>query len=233
MSAKELHDKWLEQKPEGASHPKDCPFCLVEEPTGGAGKLMSEDNKTFTSEELAAAVALAVQPLKDKISELESKDAEAEVSGKIADAKAELETKVSDLQTAFDVKVAELATATQALEDVKAYLADVQTKADEAAAVEARKASRLEEVNENATYSEEYIAERADRWAAMSDEEFAAFVADLQAAGATKKDTKDDKIPADTRLKAGSEKANQDEPTTTLGSVLELRRAGHDARRIH
>lgn len=233
MSAKELHDKWLEQKPEDASHPEDCPFCeLVEEPTGGAGRPMSD--KTYTSEELAAAVALAVKPLEDRITELEAEDAEAEVEAKIAEAKAELETKISELQTELDVKVAELEAAKSETEAIKSFLEAEAAREAEEAAREERKSARLEQVKENASYSDEYLETHADRWASMSDDEFAGLIDDLKAAGVKKsEEKKDDTLPSDTKLNASSEKASQNGETTALGNVLNLRRAGIDARRVH
>lgn len=231
MSAKELHDRWLEQKVEGAKHPDDCPFCQeVEEPTGGTGDSMSD--KTYTSEELAAAVALAVKPLEDKITELEAKDAEAETETKIAEAKAELETKISELSTALDVKVAEVEAAKKELEDLKTYLDAEKARVDEEAAREARKSERVEQVKENANYPDDYLNGQADRWAAMSDEEFAGLIDDLKAAGVKKADEEDDSLPADTKLTGASEKASKDGDTSVVRSLLEFQRAGVKLNRI-
>lgn len=192
-----------------------------------------DNDKTFTSEDLAAAVALAVQPLKDKITELEAKDAETETETKIAEARAELETKVSELQTELDVKVAEVEASKQELEDLKTSIEAEKTAAAEEAAREERKTTRLDEVKENASYSDEYLATHADRWASMTDDEFAGLIDDLKAAGVKKGEKSDDKLPSETKLNASSEKANKDEVKTHLGTVLDLRAAGFDARRIH
>jgi hypothetical protein len=234
MSSKELHDRWLEQKPEGASHPEDCPFCLEAklDPTGGAGDSMSD--KTHTAEDIAAAVALATKPLEDKIRDLEAEASKDETAAQIAEATAELETKLADAQGELDVKVAEAEAAKQELADVIAFLEAEEAAKTEAAAAEARKAERVEKVKESANFSDDYLAENADRWAKMADEDFDALVETIKTAAPKKEGASaDDKIPADTKLAGASEKASQGEGGgSALSTILDLRRAGIDARRL-
>lgn len=233
MSSKELHDQWLAQKPEDAKHDSDCPFCqeAKQNPTGGAGVSMSD--KTHTAEELAAAVALATKPLEDKIRDLEAKGADDEVASKIAEAVKPVEDKLTEVQNELDVKTAEAAAAKQEIEDVKAYLKSESDSADEAKAVAERKDERIAKVKEVADFTDEYVTEKADRWAEMSEEDFDALVETIKTAAPKKEKAGDEEIPDKTKLSGVSEKANQgggDE--SHLGSLLDLQRARIDARRL-
>jgi chromosome segregation ATPase len=234
MSTKELHDRWMELMPEGAKHdPDDCVLCqLMEEndtATRKVGDFMSD--KDYTKEDMDAAIAAAVKPFEDRLSELEGAKAEEALEAKIAEARTELETKVAELQTELDVKVAECEAAKKDAEDLKAFLTAEDERIKEEAAKETRKTERLDKVKENAKYSDEYLAAHADRWAEQSDEEFAGFIADLEAAGVTgDKSDKDDKIPTDNKLTTSRETASKTD--SALSGLLELRRAGIDARRI-
>lgn len=229
MSAKELHDRWLEQKPEGASHDEaSCVLCAEVKPnaTGGAGDSMSD--KTYTKEELDAAVAAAVSPLEAKVNDLLSEKTNEEIAAKIAEAVAEVETKLAEVQRELDVKTAEAESAKVELENARAYLEAEVAKAAEAEAVEARKAERTEAIKENANYSDEYIAANADRWAAMPDAEFAGLVEDLKSAGVKK----GDEIPEKTGLNGGRETASKDEGKSALRSLLDMRAAGINPSRL-
>lgn len=234
MSSKELHDRWLEQKPEGASHPEDCPFCLLakqEDTTGGAGVSMSD--KTHTAEELAAAVALATKELQDQVRDLQAAQSQDEVASKVAEAVAETEAKLADAQAALDIAVAEKAAADQKVADVEAYLAAEKAAADEAVAVEARKAERIETVKEAASFTDEYVAQHADRWAQMAQEDFDALVDGIKTVAPKQSAASDDKIPGDTKLSSASEIASQGQGEASgLSTILDLRRAGIDARRL-
>lgn len=232
MSTKELHDRWMDLMPEGAVHdPDDCVLCQLVEDASKVGDSMAE--KDYTEEDMRSAVAAAVKPLEDRLGELEGAKAEEAIEAKIAEAKIELETKVAGLEKDLDVKVAEATAAKQEIEDVKAYLKAEDEAVKEAASKEARKTERLDKVKENANYTDEYLDTHADRWAAWSEEEFAGFLDDLKAAGVTKSESskKDETLPKDTKLSTTGETASK-ETTSALSGLLEMRRAGIDARRI-
>lgn len=187
-------------------------------------------DKTYTEEDLKAAVALATQPLAAKIAELEAKDAEAEIETKVAEAVAPVKEELDQAKKDLDVATAAVEAAKSELEDVKTYLAAEAEAAKAAEEVAERKAQRIEEAK--AFYKAEYVEAQADRWAAMSDEEFAGLIEDLKAAGVKSGKPEDDKLPEETKLSAGRETASSDDAKTNLGAIHELRRAGIDARRI-
>lgn len=232
MSPKELHDQWLQQKAEGASHDTaSCMYCtqkIVESAsaTGGAGNQMSD--KTHTKEEVDAAIAAAVKPLEAQLSELTAGKQTEETEAKIAAAKAEGDAALAEAQKELDLKIAELEAVKTEFAEFKTGLEALEAEAAEAAALEGRKADRVEKVKEVANYSEERIAERSAGWAAMSDEEFAFFIDDLKTAGVKKSD---DTLPGDTKLKSG-EKADLQKKKSALSGLGELRSAGIDPRRV-
>lgn len=110
--------------------------------------------------------------------------AAAEVKRETAAAQAKvttLETEKAELQTKLDV--AEVATATEktAREKAEKDLADFKTEIENANTIAARSGDRTAKVREVAKHlaDEFFTAERAARWAAMDDEAFEAYVAEL------------------------------------------------------
>lgn len=189
---KGLHDKLLADKPDGAAHNEDaCPLCALEsfdndegitfddQPEGGS---MSENTKTYTEDELKAAVDKAVADatteLTAKLSELENSHQQSEIDKAVAAAKAQSGESIKELQSKLDAAVLEAQTEKQAREELETSIATEKQAAQEAAELEARMTERLEKVKEVASFPDDYLNENADRWARMSDEEFEKTVAD-------------------------------------------------------
>lgn len=133
----------------------------------------SSTDRTFTEGEAYALVADNVQretaALTATIDQLKSE-------------KAALETERSDLQSKLDVADAARETAEQALTDYKASIENEKAMAE-------RKDARVTKVREVAKHlkDEFFTPERAQRWAAMEDDAFEAYTAELAelAAGVT------------------------------------------------
>lgn len=210
---KAYHDQLLADQPDGANHdPAGCPLCALDaahqggttaddQPKGGSGV------STFTQEQLDAAVAKAVAeatgPLQTKLDELTSQSAEQAQQDAIDAAVAEKVAELAELQTKFDAATLEAATEKKAREDLEAFLAAEQTKADEKAAADARKDARIEEIKTaELPFTDEWIEENADRLAAMNDEDWAARLVEWKTLA--KKDD-DGTIPTKTSLQATRE----------------------------
>ena len=231
MDLKELHDKWLSAKPEGAAHDEvGCPHCnpdITENSTGGG------DMKTYTEDEFNTAAKEAVAPLqaeveaKDKtIAELEAKlqsaaDAadEVEVQGEVAKVQAELDK--------AEVRVAE---AEKRYNDVVSYL---QAEADaiaEAAAQEARRNARRTAIKDSTSLSDEKIEERLEIWVALDDEAFESHLEVLKDLSSA--------TPAGSEASAARETAmsnvreSSDDGKTAGATVFGARSAGVDVRKI-
>jgi hypothetical protein len=163
-----LHDRLLAERPEGAEHDEDaCVFCGSNDDDLGGGWMA-----TFTDEELQAAVDAAVadatSPLKDRIAELET----TAQQGEWEQAKADLEARVTELEAKLDAAVLE---ATQAKEERDQLQADwdaEKASVEEAKTVAARRDERLQKVREVASFPDAYLEQNADRFAAMSDDDF-------------------------------------------------------------
>lgn len=223
-----LHDRLLTEMPEGAVHDEDaCPLCAMSLEDGGAddSKGGSMSDKTFTEVELQAAVDKAVADataaMQAKLAELEGNQA---LETAVATAKAELEAQVADLQTKLDAAVAE---ATQAKEAKEALETAVQAEKDEAAAaaeIAARIEDRTAKVKEIGCFPDEYLTANAERFAAMSEEDFTARLDEWKAIG------KKEEIPAKTAFKAAREGSAGGGTESALGDLRELRMA--DARTL-
>lgn len=175
---KALHDRLLNEKPADAVHdPAECPLCaMTDDTTGGKptddtrGGSMS--TTTHTDEELKAAVDAAVAPHLARIKDLEASQQTSEVDAAVAAAKAELEGQIAELQTQLDAKVLEAQTEKERADGITAWLDEEKVKAEQAALVDARKSERIDKVKEVASFPQEYLDANADRFAAMSDEDF-------------------------------------------------------------
>lgn len=184
MDLKDLHDKWLAEKPEGAEHEAEgCPHCnpnLTENPVGGG------DMKTYTETEFNEAVQAAVASaltdaqneitnLKDQVSSLTEAASEAEEKSEVAKIQAELD-KAEVRVSAAEEKYNELVAYLQAEADAAAAAAELAEK---------REARRVA-MKEHTSLSDEKIEERLDLWVAMEDEAFEAHLEDLKALSAAK-----------------------------------------------
>lgn len=234
---KALHDRMLSEQPEGATHvASECGFCTPELREAASTTLTggSVSEKTYSETEYNE-LASQVEALKAQVAELTATAGEAEVDAKVSAATAELEQQVADLQAKLDTSAAEAATAKKQHDDLLAYLEAEETAKAEAAAREARKAQRIEAVKEAAPFSDEYIAENADRWAGFSDEEFAAAIEDWKTVAAKAAASVVDKadedtdpvIPAETAMKASADKGSN-----PLTEIMDLRFTGQSINNI-
>lgn len=178
-----VHDELLRQMPNGASHdPELCPVCA---PTHQAEVAAV---KTYTEDELRAevdrATAEATGSLRARLAELEGKEAQASVEAAVAAATEEANTKVAELEARLDAAVLAANEATERHDATLSYLAEMAAAEEAKAAAAARRGGRMAQVAEVAKFTDAQLEERADRWAAMDDDEFASVLADYRAIAA-------------------------------------------------
>lgn len=227
---KELHDQLLARKPEGAAHDEDtCEICQASDQSGD-----DMADKTFTEAEaqslVANAVAEAVKPLEDQLTEFKGSQQTAEIEAKIAEAHAEGDAKVEELQKQLDTAVIEAQTAKDALEAQTAYLTDLAATAERDAEVARLRDERVEAVAEVASFPEDYVKTNAERWASMESEAFEALLEDYKAAGAKPAPkSANETIPSSTALHASREEGGF---TDAVKEVIRLRDQRVDPRHI-
>lgn len=219
---KALHDLLLAGKPEGATHPADCPVCAIT-PAREEATL-----KTYTEDELRAAIDAAVGDLRGELDTFrasqEAQAVEARITKAVTEATEPLSTQVSELQAKLDASVLETAA-----EKAKADALEAEkVAAAEAATVAARKDERLTKVKEVANFPEAYLDSNADRFAAMSDEEFEARLEEYRQIAV--KATGTDGLPLKTALKATT--GTDSKPTSAVADLFAMRRAGIDPRTL-
>lgn len=185
--------------------------------------------ETFTQADLDAAVAAATADLQKSLEELGAQVRDTEVGRAVAEAVATKETEVSGLQTQLDAAEAARTAAENKLTEVEQFWTDAIAAHEEAAAVAARRDSRVAEAKEAGVLSEEYVEEHADRFAAMSDEDFKTRLDEWRTI-ATQAGTKTTAIPAKTALVAS--RATDDKPSSALSYIGDLRRARVDPRTL-
>lgn len=238
---KSIHDRLLAEKPEGAQHDEqNCPLCAMgeghhdQEPEGGS---MS----TFTQEQVDAAVAEAVQAatekmaadqaaLQAKVTELESAQQETEVGQAVAAATTPLNERISELEAELDAATVAKAAAEQAKAEVETFWAEAIAETEKTAELEAKKAERLEEIKDF-KLPDEFVAARADSFAAMSDEDWAARIEEWKAIASLEGSST---IPGATALTASREggTGGTNHNGSMLSELPSLRRSLTDPRTL-
>ena len=178
-----IHDLMLATKPSEASHDASlCPLCdgSVDGADSHTDDTLGGDVSTYTQDELDTAVAEAVEPLQVKLDALLAEQGLAEFEARLIEMTEAHEAKVAELQAEIDTAVAASEAAKAEHDGLVSYLNEIQ----EAEAAEAALAARKEEVAAAVAgiFSDEYVAERIEGWAALEVEAFEALVADWTAA---------------------------------------------------
>lgn len=219
---KDLHDHLLAAKPDEAKHDAaTCPLCAVEanatHDTNSGGSMP----ESFTQADLDAAIAAATSDLQKRLEELGAQVRDTEVGQAVAEAVAAKETEVSELQTKLDAAEAARTAAENKLAETEQYWTDAIAAAEEAAQVAARREERVAEAKKAGVLADAYVDENADRFAAMSDEDFKARLDEWRAIAAAAGNKTGD-IPAKTALNAA--RATEEQPTSALSYIADLRR---------
>jgi hypothetical protein len=225
---KVLHDQLLAEMPEGAEH-EPCPLCVVEtaenhdQPSGGS---MPE---TFTQEDVDAAVAAATVDLQKRLDELGAQVQETEVGRAIAEAVAERDAKITELQDQLDAVEAARTAAESQLAETTQFWADAIAEHQQELELAAKRDERTAKAREAGVFSEDYITANADRFAAMSDDDFAARLDEWRLI-ASKASTAEPATPRKTALVASAPDSGA--PTSRLGLIGELRAARIDPKNL-
>lgn len=233
MSLQSLHDKMLEEMPERAQHDSaECPFCNPQNSHETGGNMSETFTKDEVQAQVAAAVADATKAISEELEAFKASQEAAEVEARIAEAKAELEERIAALQADLDAKVIEAETAKAAHAELVALLEAEEARVAEEAAMAERRDARVAAVSEAASFSEDYIAANADRWASLDDDTFEALLADYKAvAEKASASTGATKIPAKTALVASRDEASG--TGSAVKALSELRRVkGFDPREM-
>lgn len=238
QTLKALHDAHLADMPEGAVHDSaSCPLCAIDEtenggrPDAGREGRMS-DAKTYTEEELAAAVDAAVTeavgPLKEQVEKFQQAQASSETAEQIAAAEAPLKADIANLQKKLDEATVSAESAKKRADDIEAFLAAEEQARKEAEELAARKEERVKAAREVVAFSDEYVEANAERWAAMSDEAWTAALdgwREVAVAGngsGIKPPTSE--IPRETALHASRDSGGKSK--SAARDVVRLRRSG-------
>lgn len=165
-----IHDWLLEHKPEAANHDESqCSFCNKEIASEQEEDVTAE-TKIFTQEQHEQLLASAVEKA--------ATEASAKVDGEIL----RLNEQLEEAQAALSTRETEI-------EGLKAQIAE-REEAERLAEVASERTKLVRAV---ANFTDEQIAERTERWAKMSDEEFDGYLDDLRAVA--KAPTEEKEVP--------------------------------------
>lgn len=183
-------------------------------------------SRTFTQDEFDAAVAEAVKPLQEELKTFKAQASQSEVETRIA----EMESSLKELQSKLDAAVLEAEKAKQDKEDILAKQEADRVAAEAATALAARRDERLAKVSAVATFPDEYLQSNADRFAAMSDEDFEAAIEDWKTIGAKKVETEEAvELPRQTAMVASRE---DDKSSSAVRELFDMKLRGVDPRRV-
>lgn len=236
---RQIHDELLAKKPEDTTHDEgNCPFCQSADQSDGTsssseGGVMS---KTYSQEELDAAIAAAVKPLEETLQEVKAGQEQSEVEQRHAKEKAELEASIADLQTQLDTATLKASEAEKKHDELVAFLEAEQAKAEAAAEIARRREERLAAVKQVASFPDEYVEANADRWAAMADEDFVAMTDGFKAiaskpAGDESDDNSDETLAGKTAMIASRNDGS--EGKSGVRDIFDLTLSGVDPRTVH
>lgn len=188
--------------------------------------------KTYTEDELRAAVEAAIGDLRTQLDALrasqEASDIETRIATAVSEATTPLTDQVTDLQTKLDAAVLDA-------QNEKARADGLESEkvaAAEAATLAARKDERLAKVKEVANFPQAYLDTNAERFAAMSDEDFEARLEEYRQI-ASKATGTEGGLPKVTALKAANEGGAGGKTTTSaVHDLFAMRRAGIDPRTL-
>lgn len=152
------HDKLKAELPESAQCVADCPFCADTREKASKEEKVSENNKVYDQDTVDTLLEAA-----------RSKAAE--------EARSENESALAQAQAALTEKDEAVATANARIEELEGEIKD----RDEQARIAELSDLRASEVAEVTDLSEEQLEQLKVGWAKMSDEDFAARKAELQA----------------------------------------------------
>lgn len=173
----EIHDLLVAMKPGDHEHgPANCGICA--EKAGLAPPKEEIGMTTYTEEQLQAKLVEATAPMEARLAELEKAASEGEVDAKIAEATAPLNDKIAELETSADTMTAEL----NAVKAERDELVQANVERDSEAEKAQLRAARMEDRKAKAAefFTDEQIAERADRWADMEDAAFDQLLEDVK-----------------------------------------------------
>ena len=187
--------------------------------------------KTYTEDELRAAVEAAIGELRGELDTLrasqEASEIESRINAAVATATEPLTAQVTELQSKLDAAVIEAQNEKARADGLEAE----KVAAAEAATLAARKDERLGKVKEVANFPQEYLDANAERFAAMSDEDFEARLDEYRQIAV--KGTGTDGLPNKTALHAATESGTGGgQPQSAVRDLFAMRRAGIDPRTL-
>lgn len=209
-SVEKMHDLLLQHKPSEAFHDvSTCPYCVAsvdgaeshnkDTPSGGG------DMSTYTQDELQAAIADAMGPVQQELTDLKASQEQAAIEAQLNELAETHDAEKADLQTQLDQAKTEVEASKKTLDELVAYLDEEAATVKAEAALDARRTEVQLIVAEFFT-DEEYIEKNLDRWASMDVEAFEDVTEDwkvAQAAKPVKGDVKPDPL-VQTAMQASS-----------------------------
>lgn len=200
MDKKSIHDFLLEHKPEEASHDvTSCLFCNGLEIASSGGQQHMSDS-IYSQEQVDSLVAASVDKTVGEVTTELDKD--------IVQIRAELE-QAKETITAQDAEI----------ETLKTDIAD----RDEASRLAEMGDERAALVADVTSFTDEELAQRRARWAAMSEEDFVETLADFKAineSASVSDESDDDEKEPETALDITREIASEDDEDSVLGVFL-------------
>jgi hypothetical protein len=192
---------------------------------------------TYTDEEMKAAtdaaVVKATSALQAKVAELEKAAETSQTEAQIAAARTELQAQLDEATAKLDAAVLEAQGEKAKREEIETWLSEEAAKAEQAKLITARRDDRLTRVKEVASFPDDYLEKNVDRFAAMSDEDFAARLEEWrEIAAKAGTPVGGGGIPSQTSLTASRDGSGRSSSTgmAEVREVMGLRNQGIDPR---
>jgi len=195
----------------------------------------------FTQADIDAAVASAkaddeakMVALQTQVDALTAASKETEVGQAVAAAVAEKETEISALQSELDMTKTALLAAEESKTAIVAFWTEAiaaQELEDAAAMQRAERLTRAKAADRPDVFDDAYVEAQADHLASLSDEDFAARLAEWKVVFDAMKNGKKKTPPANCAIQASRE-PDDNHTGSALSAIGTMRSAGVDARKL-
>lgn len=230
---KVLHDQLLACKPDSANHDEGtCPLCASEADDNQDHYSGGSMPESFSQDEVDAVVAAATSPLQTRLAELEAQMQETEVGRAVAEAVAAKDTSIAELQQQLDAAVASGTASEHRLTEVEQFWEKAFADQEAASALATARETRVAEAKEAGALPDDYVEAHADRFAAMTAEDWTARLDEWRLIAAAKTKPPTTSIPTRSALVAAAATSGDNGPDSALAHIFEMRSAHVDPRTL-
>lgn len=192
-------------------------------------------DKTYSEDEVVAAIAAALKPVQEELSSLQAKAKDDAVEARLEEMKEAHDAEIAEIRVELDGKVIEAQTAKEQYDQLIAWLDEQSAQLEQAAERASREESRLAAVAKVIAFPDAFVQSNTERWVSMSDEDFEALVESYNVAAkiAAGKNPVTKEVSLAGTAMSGERETSSENEVSILRTVMQQHRSGLDVRLIN